>query len=414
MRGEDWNDKERPDAMARANRRNGLVSVLFGRGRSVHRGLGMMCLAMILLLLLVGLWPLNFQPSNNAAWLDATNGVHFPGSEARSRFDPGGIAFTPEPLSVPPGVNAEPGSLTIEIGLRPDEEPDSAQQRILVVCDPSGRERFFLGQWTTELLLQTRAASAGNEAQFREFDLRDALKKGERRQVAITSNTNGTLVYLDGRLANTFAGLTLLAGTETMAARRLYLANSPDGRNPWAGDVFALAIYGRALSAAQILEHFEAWQRRGDGTAPTREGAMAMYDFSAGHGAWIASAPVAENALFIPSRLHVEKPLLERPGFVHHSKRDIIVNVLGFVPFGLLMAIWFMQVVRCPNWLAVLAATGLGAGVSFLIEYVQVFLPMRDSSLVDLLCNTGGALVGAWIAGWLRRFGEKAADGSGL
>jgi VanZ family protein len=43
-----------------------------------------------------------------------------------------------------------------------------------------------------------------------------------------------------------------------------------------------------------------------------------------------------------------------------------------------------------------------GALVSLSIECVQVWLPMRDSSLVDFATNTLGALLGGMVPRWIR------------
>ncbi|NHA68795.1 VanZ family protein [Phycicoccus flavus] len=68
-----------------------------------------------------------------------------------------------------------------------------------------------------------------------------------------------------------------------------------------------------------------------------------------------------------------------------------VLNVLGFVPLGWLGVVLLRR--------GVLAVTlGLGA-LSVLVELVQL-LPVlqREASLLDVACNTGGALVGALVA----------------
>jgi VanZ family protein len=49
-----------------------------------------------------------------------------------------------------------------------------------------------------------------------------------------------------------------------------------------------------------------------------------------------------------------------------------------------------------------------GAGISLLIELLQVYLPTRDSSLTDLGNNTLGTYIGAWLCRRVicRRFQE--------
>jgi hypothetical protein len=52
---------------------------------------------------------------------------------------------------------------------------------------------------------------------------------------------------------------------------------------------------------------------------------------------------------------------------------------------------------------AVVLAVVAGLVVSFAIEYLQAYLPSRDSSLRDLVTNTAGTLIGALAAVWYSR-----------
>jgi VanZ family protein len=51
----------------------------------------------------------------------------------------------------------------------------------------------------------------------------------------------------------------------------------------------------------------------------------------------------------------------------------------------------------------VVLAVVAGFVVSFAIEYLQAYLPSRDSSLRDLVTNTAGTLIGALAAVWYSR-----------
>ena len=86
---------------------------------------------------------------------------------------------------------------------------------------------------------------------------------------------------------------------------------------------------------------------------------------------------------------------------------DVVSNLLGYAPFGFLLALALQRTgVRGPVLLATLAAAVLSVGM----ESMQMLLPMRVPSNVDALLNTGGALLGAGLArtlewaGWLRRW----------
>lgn len=74
---------------------------------------------------------------------------------------------------------------------------------------------------------------------------------------------------------------------------------------------------------------------------------------------------------------------------------DVIVNVVGYVPLGMLLVLALYPLLR-GVW-AILGAALLGVLVSGLAEAVQTYLPSRVPSSLDLLTNSVGALIGAFI-----------------
>jgi len=78
---------------------------------------------------------------------------------------------------------------------------------------------------------------------------------------------------------------------------------------------------------------------------------------------------------------------------------DAIINVVGYIPFGMLMVFALYPLVR--RWWAALLATLGGALISAQAEIVQNFLPSRVTSLLDFLTNTSGAMLGALLGALL-------------
>lgn len=74
---------------------------------------------------------------------------------------------------------------------------------------------------------------------------------------------------------------------------------------------------------------------------------------------------------------------------------DLTVNIIGFIPLGFLATVvaeersWFRTRVGRITWPALACAL-----VSLGIELTQFFLRGRSSSLVDVVTNAGGALLG--------------------
>jgi VanZ family protein len=77
---------------------------------------------------------------------------------------------------------------------------------------------------------------------------------------------------------------------------------------------------------------------------------------------------------------------------------DVMVNIVGYMPFGALIVLALHPAVR-GMW-AVLVAALVGLLVSGTMEIVQNYLPTRVPSSLDLLTNAGGCLAGALLGAW--------------
>lgn len=78
---------------------------------------------------------------------------------------------------------------------------------------------------------------------------------------------------------------------------------------------------------------------------------------------------------------------------------DAAVNVLGYMPLGMLIV--FALYPWCRRSWSVLLATLAGLLLSGCIEALQYFLPSRVASLLDILTNAGGTVLGALIGALL-------------
>jgi glycopeptide antibiotics resistance protein len=83
--------------------------------------------------------------------------------------------------------------------------------------------------------------------------------------------------------------------------------------------------------------------------------------------------------------------------FSRPNMMDVTINILGFVPFGFFLIAWLVKVRNIPFPRAFGISILLGFSISLMIELTQAYLPMRDSSLLDLINNTLGTVVGALL-----------------
>src|SRR5438132_8356127 len=111
-------------------------------------------------------------------------------------------------------------------------------------------------------------------------------------------------------------------------------------------------------------------------------GLMIVYASLEPFSGWMAPLPDAPFFLFEPWPSRI-------------TRFDIAINMLAYAPFGFLLAL-----VGTRRSAAVRLATAIGGGalLSFAMESTQMFLPTRDASTVDFICNSFGAAAGGIAA----------------
>ncbi|MEP7330355.1 MAG: VanZ family protein [Betaproteobacteria bacterium] len=77
------------------------------------------------------------------------------------------------------------------------------------------------------------------------------------------------------------------------------------------------------------------------------------------------------------------------------TRFDFLANILAYIPFGLFVALTPRRASPAARAIYALCA---GITLSFGLETLQMFLPSRDASLIDLAANTTGTLLGALLA----------------
>lgn len=88
--------------------------------------------------------------------------------------------------------------------------------------------------------------------------------------------------------------------------------------------------------------------------------------------------------------------VLGEPLLLTYTAFDAIINLLSYLPFGFLAGLTLRA--RCGSLSSVILTLCLGILLSACMEYLQMYLPARISSNMDLLSNSAGALLGALLA----------------
>ena len=339
-------------------------------------------------ILCLGLWPFH-RPKNAVTWVENRDGLEF-GDYGIVRSS--GI-FKSSPDQV---------SSTLEIWLAPGLTIDS--NTILAFSTADNPLRFSLHQYLSSLIVRHE----DNSGDRSEISIADVFRQGRPIFLTITSDVQGTTMYIDGLLASTFPQFRLADDLRG----ELEVGTSPVVSDAWQGELRGVAVYYREFTAAQVRRHYETWMQHGRPELSRDERLVALYLFNEHAGNIVHNAAPVGIDLDIPERyslLHQKRfePFWKEYRPVSEHWMDILTNIVGFIPLGFAFCAYW-SVTRSVKSALVLV-TCLGFAVSFTIEFFQAYLPTRHSGTTDLLTNTLGAFFGArlWSTNYLRMFLAK-------
>src|SRR5207248_262794 len=93
--------------------------------------------------------------------------------------------------------------------------------------------------------------------------------------------------------------------------------------------------------------------------------------------------------------LHPTVLALPHPFRLHRI--DTLLNILGFIPLGFFLCAYLEDAKHYSRRNGFVGAIIFGVLTSLAIELLQVFLPSRDSSLLDVVNNVLGTIAGAFF-----------------
>lgn len=380
-----------------------------------RRALTLGLAAMVLGLLYAGLQPFGFSPPNLARPPSSGPGLTFKApsmaiSEAAIEWE----------------GDAASAEISMHIWIEPGVPSRVASGALLSLVDGSERPSFLVAQWKGGLNLRVRS---DNRRGYWEIGAPGVLEVGRRHLVTITSGAEkGTRVFIDGEMRARSSRTVQVPAGEQLGGR-LLLGCESDGAAGWAGTVFGLAIQGEAITSEVARELDQTIRREGFTALAGAPSLRALYLFAPAFERRVPDAhtpseagPVLVPEIFEPMRYAV----LTVPSWDDMKERwfliDLPRNIAGFIPFGILVGLLLYRPSeqpgersgRRPGRRGVGATAALtlllGVGLSLAIESVQVFLPDRNSSLLDLLGNALGTGVGLGIALQIERRGLLSSE----
>jgi hypothetical protein len=347
----------------------------------------------IIAVLFATLWPFDPTPRNQVNWIPGRNGL---------RFTVPGIVTANMPIEM--ARNGMTDSCTVELWLRPADIHRGAV--ILGFYSPEDPRQLEFRQWTDGLLVTHEIGSTRYQPMSTKFDVDHAFQPGQWVLITAVFQPIGTTVYLNGRSPHFFPRFRI---SPRNVSGQIVLGNSSVDYAPWSGEIRGLGIYAKGLTAEDAWTHYQDWEatdRSGmELTKPSRPDsrltALARYDFSEGGGSEIRNQLGSPPYLDIPAAFNIpHKPWLRSvtdefaPNWRYAY--DLAVNILGFAPLGILLCCCWQRSRSSRE--SVLYTILCGAALSLTIEVLQFYVPRRNSGMTDILTNSIGTWLGAWLS----------------
>ena len=350
--------------------------------------------------LLFGLWPLNFFSENQVRWLAQQDGIQFYKQGLSTRRASGGVIYSDSPLEVRAKADTfEP--TTIEIYVESHEARGGGLAHIVSFHDGYPRSPLVIGQWKSDLVIRSRDNQNDARDTYHEIGLKHGLRTNEKKLITIVSGPNRTEIYVNGELARSYNNRSLI-GVEHFCGY-LNLGNSSIGHNAWAGNLYGLALYDKLLTSEQIQQHHTSWANNPvDLSTTVKPKPLILYTFAERTGASVYNQVGNTNHLTIPSAFKALKSCMlirfwRDTTWDKWILADILVNVLGFIPFAYCLLMFLVgNRYMSPNQATFLTLLA-GATFSLIIEISQIGLPTRTPSSLDVLCNTLGTALGIMV-----------------
>jgi VanZ family protein len=354
---------------------------------------GILCLLITVGILIAGLWPFNFNPVNKVKWLKNADGII---------FDYPGIVYSQEPLIIHEAYSHN-AACSIELLIRPHL---GKGYRSILTLYGRDQEQLIIGQLKKEFYIRVTYADANifGHKRYREIGIDNVLDEGKTHLLSVISSDKITAIYVDGQLVNSFPNFSVIIDKRGLAGN-LILGNSADGRHTWNGTFLGLAIYNTAITNKEVVDHYHAWQQHLLSRPWRPEGPhrpIALYLFDERGGERIHNHSSDRSHLQVPTPIQpFHRIVLEVPTrqyfFTRSNLIDISINILGFIPFGFILAAWLRQAKNLSAPSLYNISIILGFCLSMSIELLQAYLPTRDSSLLDVLNNVLGTAVGVFL-----------------
>ncbi len=362
------------------------------------------------------LYPFEFSlppacPENSVEWRPDAAGVQF----GRS----GMLHSAAPPVSLYRRLLSGKG-LTIEVWLSSAIANQGGPARIVSYSLNPGERNFTLGQQGNDLIMRLRTTRTNDNGMRPSLKVTNVFVPETMQHIVVTYDFVEQRVYIDGRLR---VAAAIPQGTfETWdSSYFLIFGNEFSGNRPWSGTIAYAAVYDLPLPEKDVFARYKAGLGFSD--AFPAAGLILAFDFTQGleslkNGTNTVQTvspmlrlmkPVKvaiRSRLFFSFTIDAEGRMTILEGL---SVRDIIHNLVLFVPFGVFVFSWVERRVHSTALAILITAVGAGL-VSATLEALQIFLASRGSSIFDFGANVVGAMAGAALLVLVLAWWRTATD----
>lgn len=341
------------------------------------------------------LWPFDFFEENAVRWLQNEKGIEFYGN---------GIVMS----SMPPKKLFESlvdgDGFSLEVWLSTAKKYQKGPARIISYSKNPYLRNFTLAQDGHKLVMRLRTTKTNKNGVNPFFTVLDVFTNTEKMHIAITYDGKWQTIYVNG---NKRGRKSIPGGRFENWDRKFYLILGNEGTadRPWFGKLFQVKIHNRILAPVEIQQSY-MFEKEGNlekyPPAMQKDGLAVDYRFDEGKGSLIGDS-VGNNEpidLYLPKFLRkCGVTLLSWPNISIQQilkSSDVVLNIILFVPFGFLMH-GVIRVKYGLSWKAFVVVCMSGIALSLSLEILQHLSISRNSSLLDLINNSVGTIIGAML-----------------
>lgn len=331
--------------------------------------------------------PFHFHPKNDVSWIIGRPGL---------RFGDNGLVYA----RIPADGWEHTGSAgcTLQLWLRP--AMDSDNNTVVGFYREDRPTQLRIGQDGDSLLvLNSKSQGMQWATSASSVEIEHFFDHRQEYFLTVRSGPSGTSVFRDGVQLKTWDERVF--GREQCQGL-LTIGNSAVMYDTWQGDLFGMGVFAGESSEPEIKAVVDDWKKGEIRQIAAVPDAVAVYSFQEGAGNIIRNEVRTQSTsnLEVPPYFSIlRKEKLETPWnefrFAAWYLRDLLVNIIGFVPFGFLLCghlTWIWRIKRGVLW-----TTVFGLLLSLGIEIIQIYIPQRTSGMTDILMNVFGAFLGALL-----------------